>query len=124
MTQALELIPSSAVWTEHINAKRIDPDFLSIDVPFLVAFDAQPSIHDDLRRAEGQEMNNRTNMAEHKSAPVEGWYVEVSADGERVLSTTGDTVAALDGSGDRSGGESATGGSANTNAACEAGGEA
>jgi hypothetical protein len=50
MAEALELVPSAAVRAENIDAERIDPDLFGVEVPFLMALDAQPSIHDDLRQ--------------------------------------------------------------------------
>ncbi|WP_254218024.1 hypothetical protein [Burkholderia multivorans] len=67
MPQALKLVSSTTVRTEHVNPERIDPDFFRVEGPFLMALDAQP-IHDDLRRSEGQEMNDRTTPVESKPA--------------------------------------------------------
>lgn len=65
MAQALKLVSSAAVRAEHINAERIDSDFLGIERKLEAALDAEP-IHDDLRKPEGQETNDRTNPMEIK----------------------------------------------------------
>lgn len=41
-------------------------------------------------------MNDRTNPAESKAAHIGGWYVEVAANGERVLCISDDDVTGID----------------------------
>ncbi|HDR8929782.1 TPA: hypothetical protein QDB26_006108 [Burkholderia vietnamiensis] len=88
---ALKLVPSSAVWAEHVDTERINPDFLRVEGPFLVALDAQPSIHDGLRRSTKQDMNDRTNPVESnvremntKGVAHELWAAAQLTPGERI----------------------------------------
>lgn len=95
MAEALKLIPALAVRTNEVDAERVDIRLTRLDRNFPMALDAYP-IHSGPERSEGQKMNDRTNPAESKAAHIGGWYVEVAANGERVLCISDDDVTGID----------------------------